>query len=354
MKSKRASVVVLCIVVCVLATLIYASMAKPSAAQSLKLPEIVALEISRIQGKTPADLLGSGWSMSSKLDFLDAHVIKSRHAQFGGWSGLAYDAKHKRFTAVSDTGHWLSFGRLTQDAHGPLTDRIAATFGPILDAEGNPISSHGARDIEALAIGDKEIYLSYESPTSGLYHAAQSDMDSARFRRLYPLAAAFAALPKGYGIEAMTLVSPPGAEPKLLAIAERPAAGQAAVSAWLIESAQTQARVTPLRLGNLDGYDVSEIAWSPSCGLFGVFRKLTWYGRLKIKLAKLSISAEHAAIDNEEIFSAHSGGAAIDNYEGLAVVDVAPGVCDLYVLSDDNFLPLQKTILMQLRYTEGA
>jgi hypothetical protein len=165
-------------------------------------------------------------------------------------------------------------------------------------------------------------------------------------------------LPKGFGLEALTAISAAPAPLELLAIAERPVGNKTEAEAWLIRSAKKPvgdfAEIGRLSLGHLDGYDVSDVAWSPACGLFALQRKLTWYGRLKIKLLKLSISADRTAMSSEELFSGHSGGSAVDNYEGLAVADVAPGVCDLYAISDDNFLPVQKTILMRFRYKEAA
>lgn len=354
MSSKRYSAAAVLVSIAAAVVLLYCSLAKPSSAQSLKHPEIVALDVDRIQSRDIEELFGNGWQMSSKLEFVDAYALKSGNPQFGGWSALSFDPQEKRFIAVSDTAHWMSFGRFAQEKGNPPVEKIAATIGPVLNPEGKPVAVDGARDIEALALAGNGIYLSYESPNSGLYYTESRKMESARFRRLYPFSSLFADLPKGYGIEALTVVSPPGKAPELLAIAERPTEGQSEREAWLIKPTSSPAEHRRLSLNDPEGYDVSDIAWSPSCGLFGLERKLTWYGRLKVRLVKLSISDDRTTINREALFSAHSGGKAIDNYEGLAVVDVAPGVCDIYALSDDNFLPIEKTILMRLRYKEAS
>ena len=364
MSAKRLSTATLIATQLAVAALLYCSIAKPSSTQGLKDREALTLEVSKIESRHDADLFGSDWRMSSKLRFIDAYALKNGHPQFGGWSGLAFDRQANQLVAVSDTGHWMTLDPAAFAAEtSPV--QINAFVGPVHGNEGDPATGGGPRDIEAIALTAAGTYLSYESPTSGIYYSPMGDIEAARFQRQYSLTTEFAALPKGFGLESLTAVSAAPAPLELLAVAERPQDKQAAVDAWLLRPGKAQARkpgapldaspdVRRLSLGHLDGYDVSDIAWSPACGLFGLQRKLTWYGRLKIKLVKLSISQDRTAINSEELFSGHSAGAAIDNYEGLAVRDIAAGVCELYAISDDNFLPVQKTILMRFRYKEAA
>jgi hypothetical protein len=355
MSSKRYSAAAMIATLSAAAALLYCSLAKPSPASGLKHPEVITLEVRRIKAAENTELFGSAWRMSSKLDFTDAYTMKSDHAQFGGWSGLAFDSRQKHFVAVSDTGHWMAFDPIENPKEDSSTFPLSASIGSLLDTEGKPAANGGPRDIEAISIVGEKMYLSYESPSSGLYYSPKGRIDTAKFRRLNPLSPAFSALPKGYGLESIAAISPPGAPLELLAIAERPSEqAPGMVPAWLIQSADTQPQLTPLRVNNPEGYDISEIAWSSACGLFGIERKLTWYGRLKVKLVKLTISADRSSIESEALFSGDSAGSAIDNYEGLTVVDIRPGECDLYAISDDNFLSVQKTILMRFRYREAA
>lgn len=366
MKSKQVPAAALIASALAVAVLLYCSLAKPSSAHALKDQESLTLDVRKIQSRDEADLFGGGWRMSSRLHFVDAYALRNDHPQFGGWSGLTFDAQHQQLIAVSDTGHWMTFDPADLSQEDTASAQIRARAGPLLGDSGNPATGNGPRDIEAIALTANGTYLSYESPNSGIYFSNERNIESAKFLRQNKLTAEFAALPKGFGLESLTATNLAPAPLELLAIAERPIENQTRVEAWLIRSAKSQTRghtakptgasaeINRLSLGNLDGYDVSDVAWSPACGLFGIQRKLTWYGRLKIKLVKLNISSDRTSMSSEELFSGHSGGSAIDNYEGLAVVDVAPGVCDLYAISDDNFLPVQKTILMRFRYKETA
>lgn len=358
MNSKRVPAAALIASVLAVAALLYFSLAKPSSAHALKDQESLTLDVRRIQSRDDTGLFGSGWRMSSRLHFVDAHALKNGHPQFGGWSGLAFDRQNRQVIAVSDTGHWMAFDPAPFSHEEGAPAQISARAGPLLGNDGNPANGNGPRDIEAIALTANGTYLSYESPASGIYFSKEHSIESARFLRQHKLTAEFSGLPKGFGLEALTAINAAPAPLELLAIAERPIGNKTEVEAWLIRSVNRQAGaaagISRLSLGNLDGYDVSDVAWSPACGLFAVQRKLTWYGRLKIKLVKLNISPDRTSITSEELFSGHSGGSAIDNYEGLAVDDVAPGVCDLYAISDDNFLAVQRTILMRFRYKEAA
>lgn len=336
------------------AALLYCGLAKPTPTLGLKAAEELALRAERVAAPDRAALFGSDWQMSPRLSFSQALVLRSEHPQFGGWSGLGFDAHTQSLIAVSDTGHWLSFPRPAPEEGAAA--RLAARMGPVLGADGQPVGSGTPRDIEAIALTDAGIWLSYESPDSGLYFSSDREISLAHFQMQRQYAASFAGLPKGYGIESLTAMRSASGQQELLAVAERASREQPdSVAAWLIRppsKAAEKPEIRQLTVHGLDGYDLSEVAWSEGCGLFGVQRKLTWYGRLKVRLVKLAIAGDR--IDSEVLFAGDSSGAAIDNYEGLAVVDRQPGVCDLYALSDDNFLALQKTILMQFRYTEAA
>ena len=334
------------------AALLYCGLAKPTPALGLKAAETLRLRTDRVAATDIGALFGSAWQMSPQLAFVEAHVLHSDHPQFGGWSGLGFNPDTQNLVAVSDTGHWMSF--LPPAPGGRAEAHLEARMGPLLAADGQPVGSGTPRDIEAIALTDSGIWLGYESPASGLYFSSARTIESARFEAQRQYAAMFADLAKGYGIESLTAMRSVSGTEVLLAIAERSSRARPdSLAAWLIRpDTAGQAEVRTLTLHGLDGYDLSEVAWSPACGLFAVQRKLTWYGRLKVRLVKLAIAGER--IDSEVLFAGDSSGKAIDNYEGLAVVDRQPGVCELYAISDDNFLSLQKTILMQFRYTEAA
>lgn len=361
MRLKRYPAAALLACALAAAALLYFSQSKPTQALGLKTVETLTLHAEKTDAQDIAARFGSAWQMSPRLTFIEALTLRSEHPQFGGWSGLAFDARTQQLIAVSDTGHWLSF---TPPAPGKDTEtRMAARMGPLLAPNGQPVGSGTPRDIEAIALTDAGIWLSYESPRSGLYFSSKRDIGEARFQVQHQYTELFSGLAKGYGIESLTAMRTAAGTQTLLAIAERAQeeseAGEKTRpdtrAAWLIEpgkDAAGKSQVRQLTLHGLDGYDLSEVAWSAHCGLFGVQRKLTWYGRLKVRLVKLNITGDR--MDSEVLFAGDSSGTSVDNYEGLAIVDRQPGACELYMLSDDNFLPVQKTILMQFRYTEAT
>ena len=202
------------------AALLYCGLAKPTPAQGLKAAEALALRAEKIEGQDIAAFFGSAWRMSPHLTFVEAHRLRSAHPQFGGWSGLSFDARTQQLIAVSDTGHWLSFAPPAPGKSGET--EVAAHMGPLLAADGQPVGSGTPRDVEAIALTDAGIWLAYESPRSGLYYSSRRNIEEARFQVQRPYAPYFAELRKGYGIESLTAVRTAAGTQELLAIAERP------------------------------------------------------------------------------------------------------------------------------------
>jgi len=77
-------------------------------------------------------------------------------------------------------------------------------------------------------------------------------------------------------------------------------------------------------------------------------RKFAWLGGVGIRIRRIAAAAIRpgATVDGPSIFDADLG-QEIDNFEGLDVYVTAAGETVLTLISDDNFLPIQRTLLMQ-------
>lgn len=328
--------------------LCYLVFRKPQA--TLQQAEPLTITPVPLQGGDMAYLFGGDFFIAPGLHFLQGLILASTHPHFGGWSGMAVTENESRLTAVSDTGHWLEAGLLQQQ--GRIIALDSARIGPLRDEHGNTLRDTGYGDIEAIGMDAGRVYLAFESYRSGIWSAPrQTSLEHSGFTR-WPAPADMAQLPIGRGLEALAPIdADAGRPPVLLAIAERNYGKvDRRAPAWTLQQDRQSAKGFWLALD--DGYDVSDAAFHPHCGLFLLERKLAGFGRFYVRLLKLEIPASGslASAAQQRLFEASSAGGAVDNMEALAVAVTPEGECHLYLLSDSNFLPIQKTILLRFGY----
>jgi hypothetical protein len=82
-------------------------------------------------------------------------------------------------------------------------------------------------------------------------------------------------------------------------------------------------------------------------------RRFSWARGLAIRIRAVPFTAikPGALVDGPELFIADMG-QQIDNMEGLSVHRDASGALVLTLISDDNFSPLQRTLLLQFTLAE--
>ncbi|AEG00272.1 esterase-like activity of phytase family protein [Methylomonas methanica] len=317
---------------------------------SLTQAENLSLTITPLASADMTELFGNDFFIAPGLVFIQGLELSSRNPHFGGWSGIAVTKNDSRLSAVSDTGHWLEADLLTD--HGQITAMNAARIGPLRNTRGNTLRESGYGDIEAIGMDDNRFYLAFESYRSGIWSAPRrASLEHTGFER-WPSPAEMTRLPVGRGLEALAVID--GADEnssRLLAIAERNYGKVGArTPAWIFKTDRQAEAFFYIPL--TDGYDVSDAAFHPQCGLFLLQRKLTGFGRFYVRLLKLEprLSGAWTNAVQQRLFEASSAGRAIDNMEGLAVTRDPAGECRLYLLSDSNFLPIQKTVLLKFGY----
>ena len=86
----------------------------------------------------------------------------------------------------------------------------------------------------------------------------------------------------------------------------------------------------------------------PDGNLLVLERRFSWTRGLAIRIRSVPLAAikPGALVDGRELIFADMG-SQIDNMEGLSVHRAADGALVLTLISDDNFSPLQRTLLLQ-------
>jgi hypothetical protein len=288
--------------------------------------------------------------LAPQLRFEHGITLTSRLEAFGGLSGLHLSQDGTALLAVTDTGHWLRAAPVWRD--GQLVALEQAVMAPIQATDGRSLRASGHGDIEAMAFGPSGAYLADESYGSTVFFAAGVPDSLTAPTQAFQRRAALKKLPKGRGIEALAYVQRAGLAPQLLAIAERhPDSDAGVIPAWLLPASPDRAGIQALHYEPTPGFDVSDAAFSTRCGLFVLERKLNWLGFFEIRLKLIQADSIQAGntLKGLTLLATDSWTSHVDNLEGVSVMDAPDGSCEIFMISDDNFLPVQSTNLLQFR-----
>jgi hypothetical protein len=283
------------------------------------------------------------------LMFRGGLVLQSSDPDFGGLSGLRVAADGEHFLAISDRGHWLR-GRLVYRNTAPIA--IAeAELAPMIGPDGRPLKSRGWYDTEALSVQDGMAYVGIER----VHQIVRFDLAKEGLRargQIVPAPAGIKLLPKNQGIECLEMAPPNSLlAGTLIAISERGLDSRHNLKGFLIGASPGL-----FVFKRTDDFDVSDCAATPDGDLLVLERRFSWLRGLAIRIRSVPIATikAGATVDGRELFFADLS-QEIDNMEGLSVHRAADGAVVLTLVSDDNFSPLQRTLLLQftLRPSNG-
>ncbi|MCB2124962.1 MAG: esterase-like activity of phytase family protein [Albidovulum sp.] len=282
-----------------------------------------------------AVLLASPSPAPMRAEEVGAFVWHHDDPHFGGLSAIDLRPNGLGFIVVSDSAAFFS-GRFTRGAGGAVT---GATVGePVL-----PVSWHGTRlqdwmdDAEGVAFApDGGIYVSYESwdrivhyGPGGKKWIAEAGPD------------AFAAFPMNQGIEALAI----DRAGRIFAIPEVPPQG-GDTPVYLVKGKNARAIFT-LR---------HDRVWSSTGADFGPDGRLYLLERGFWPLLGFASRVRQITLDHDRVAADvviwQSEPGHHDNLEGIAAWEDAEGGVRLTMVSDDNFLPVQKSEIVDLRVTE--
>lgn len=270
------------------------------------------------------------------LAFLDGLVLRGGQG-FGGWSDLLVEGERVLF--LGDEGSILT-ARLDLDAEGRLRGLAEAEIRPLLDEEGRPLSDKRLRDAEAMTrLPDGSLAVAFErrhrlwryaDPTAAAEPLPQP-----------PLLDDLGPTRDNSGLEALAML-PDG---RLFGILEGEQ-GAAESGAFVMHPDGSGYRALSYVLH--DDFQVTETAVLPDGDLLVLERFYKPEIGPKARLRHLPAAAlEGNAPLEAALWGELAWPRAVDNMEGLAVAKDAQGRTLVYLLSDDNFNPAQRTLLLR-------
>lgn len=284
-----------------------------------------------------------------RLVYLGGLELKSKDRRFGGISGLLWEADCKRLLAVSDTGVWLILVPLESGER--LQGLGPVWIGPVLDEAGAAPRNKTEADAESLNRMGEEIFLWFEQD-----HRAQRyrGISACRPETLATPSHAPArppaiqAWPPNGGVEAAAVLG----NDTLLLSESLPVAGGRAAVRWNPETGST----ISFAYAAPSGFDPTEMAArNPDVAdgkmlvLHRRFSPLTGVAAM-LGEADMTDAQPSATIKPQEL-ALLKPPLAVDNMEAMAVRAEGDRRI-IYMVSDDNFNALQKTILLKFELVD--
>lgn len=266
------------------------------------------------------------------LEYVGTYVWSDNHDSFGGFSAIELDDDGIGFHALTDRAH-LYWGSIDRDSQGVIRGMNIAGRAHLKDRHGEPLQPGYHGDSEGLAIGaDGRIWISFEGfDRIALY----DDPDAVPARRRLPPKMPWMRI--NSGLEAIAI-----REGTVYAVPERSEASDQPFPILTFRD----------NIWGQAGEIRRDPRWLPVGADFGPdgwfyllerdFRGILGFAS-RVRRMQLTDSGPR----NEEILLT-TRALQYDNLEGLAVWHDGQGI-RLTMISDDNFLALQRTELVEYR-----
>lgn len=269
-----------------------------------------------------------------RLRYLGGIELKSSDARFGGMSALRSPAPGQ-LLAITDGGHWIS---LDLDEAG---DRLVGLKGAAVDLvrgpQREPLKGKAHVDAEALEFGPEGASVAFERDHR-IWHYRM--LDAAARAEAFPDQRWLASLPLNDGIEAMAKIG----------------AGWLYIAEALLEGGRHEGvLLSPAGLNrNYARVDIDVPApYNPTDAhalgadkVLILARRFSPLSGVGAALLLAPVDLKAMTVGKSTVLAEIAPPLSVDNMEGLAVRQ-AGGRTFVYMASDDNFSPLQRSIILK-------
>lgn len=288
------------------------------------------------------DLRDASRQRFGTLEFRGGLDMRSAHRAFGGISGLRMRPDGENFLAVTDNGSWLR-GRIAY-VNGRPSGIVDAEMAPLIGGDGKPLSSRGWFDVESIVQDGGTVFVGVERVDRIVRYDFGRDGLLARGEPI-ELPPDFKGLKFNKSLECLALM--PKAMPRggsLIAVTENSLDGQGNIRSFVLSSPD----VVRFSVRKYDDYEVSDCTILPPSNLLLLERRYSRARGVGIRLRTIALSAlKDGALADGPVLMEADMGYQIDNLEGVGIHRNAQGETILTLVSDDNFSPIQRNLLLQ-------
>lgn len=273
-----------------------------------------------------------------RLTYRGGLLLNSPDRRFGGYSALGISEDGRRMIALSDRGTRLA-AHLVYGGDGTLAGVEDADIAAVTGLDGAPLAGEAA-DIEAMSPGaEGEIIVAFERQ-----HRLWRYLPGRPLPEPIAAPSELMVAPSNGGIEALALLD----DGRLLAVTEGFGTAGERVG-WVSDAAGWSV----LTYAVDDGFQPTGAATLPTGDVVVLERAYSGPGTQAARIKRI---AKDTIRPGARLAGATLGVLrlpfTIDNFEGIEARPGADGGVFLYILSDDNFSILQRTLLMMFELHE--
>jgi len=258
-------------------------------------------------------------------------VLRDNPPEFAGLSGLVISNNGDKFVTISDKSDYFE-GMIQRDTSGSISSIQITLSGHLKDSKGIPLNGRNL-DSESIVKTPSAFYISFESNNRIMKH-----------KHLYspgeflPKHEDFKNLLVNKGIEALAIDK----DGKLFAIPEKPPRNYQNYPIYILRDGKWEVFSFFPAKGN---FQVSDAAFMTDNSLILLERSYNWSVGFITRLRRLELSHEKI-LKPQDLLEKTSGAS---NYEGLSIWNNAAGETYLTLISDNNFLPLLTTEILEYK-----
>ena len=266
-------------------------------------------------------------------------TMTANSRQFGGWSDLHVSPDGKSLTSISDEGAWLT-ATVEYDGEANLAGLSNGRIGQLHGLDGRLIASKVEGDAEAMA----------RLPDGSWLVAFERDHRLWRYATLSATPVAVEGPPEigrqppNGGVEAMTTL----ADGRVIAISEEYSVRPGTVMGWIgTSSAGGRYQWRSFSYATIPDFQPTAMAQLPDGSLALIERAFDMARGVRCRVMRLDTAQLVAGgtVQAEEL-ARLTPPYAVDNLEGIAATRGPRGETLLWLISDDNFNPFQRNILL--------
>lgn len=264
---------------------------------------------------------------------------------FGGWSDLHISPDGHRLTSISDEGAWLT-AMIDYDSNGNLSGLSGGRIGQLRGLDGKPIGSKAEADAEGVArLADGSWLVSFERRHRLWRYETLTATPT-------PVEgpAEIGRQPANGGIEALAAL----ADGRVIAISEEYGQRPGTVMGWIGTPAAGGSFVwRSFDYATSPDFRPTAITQLPDGSLATLERAFDVVRGVRCRVMRFDEAqlAAGTTVQAEELARLASP-YAVDNLEGIAASRGARGETLIWLMSDDNFNPLQRNLLLLFELTK--
>jgi hypothetical protein len=271
-------------------------------------------------------------------------IMSAAPRQFGGWSDLHVSADGRTLTSISDEGAWL-MATVEYDGEANLAGLSNARIGQLRGLDGTPIEGKAEADAEAMArlpdgswlVGFERLHRLWRYPT--LTDTPTPIEGPSEMRRQ----------PANGGLEALTAL-PDG---RVIALSEEYGERPNTVMGWIgMPGHGGRYQWRSFAYATIPDFKPTAITTMPDGSFAVVERAFDMARGVRCRVMRFEASqlVPGGTVRAEELARLASP-YAVDNLEGIAANRGPRGETLIWLMSDDNFNPLQRNILLLFELT---